>query len=81
MGVSTPKMGEAECSERPHDTADFEIRRRRFRAVSRKQRSAVTGLNRREFSIFSMHFFDLSSPTTQIMILCVFALLKSKKHR
>ena len=59
--------------------ADFEIRRPRFRAVSRKQRPAVTGLNRLEFSIFSMHFFDLSSPTTQSMILCVFALLKSKK--
>ena len=38
----------------------------------------ATGLNRREFSIFSMDFFDLSSTTPQSMILCVFALLKSK---
>ena len=37
--------------------ADFEIRRPRFRAVSRKQRPAVTGLNRREFSIFTADFF------------------------
>ena len=56
--------------------ADFEIKRRRFRAVSRKQRPAVTGLNGREFSIFAGVFFDLSSAKTQSMILCVFALLK-----
>ena len=33
--------------------AGFEIKRRRLRAVSRKQRPAVMGISRRESSIFA----------------------------